>query len=177
MKRNLIVLALLAALLTGLVNPPLASSVNAAPATAHTASIHVRSHTAAFDKTRFLAHLAVAAFLVHYIYNKFKQHKLGRTHIITDIKAAAAALIAYHEMRVAYGIAKSSNSKTLHVLIAPIGALVSAISSLRSKLLHGDTSAVSSVDTQENGFQSLAGKSGFGFKDQQPSASSGFKPF
>jgi hypothetical protein len=174
-KRLSIVLVLIAALLVGVVSPNLAGQVSAAPAGSHAAAVHTQSHPAAFDKTKFVLHLAVAAFLIHYIYNKYKQHKLGRLHIFTDIKAAAAALIAYHELRVAYDLANKSNSKTLHVLVAPINALLTAINSTISKLKHGDTSSVSSLNGSEGGFATLAAKNGFGFKDTAPS--SGFSGF
>ena len=112
MKRRLLVLTILAALVFGVTSPTLASSVSAAPAGSHAAAVHTHSHPAVFNRTKFVLHLAVAAFLIHYIYKKYKEHKLGRFHIFTDIKAAAAGLIAYHELKVAYGIAKSSNRST-----------------------------------------------------------------
>ena len=63
------------------------------------------------DKTRFVAHMAVAAFLVHYIYKKYKQGKLGRSHIFTDLKAAAAAFLAYHEIKKAYDLGLTKPTK------------------------------------------------------------------
>jgi hypothetical protein len=136
--------------------------------------VHTQAHAAAFDKTRFVAHLAVSAFLIHYIYKKYKEGKLGRLHIFTDIKAAAAALIAYHELKVAYGIAKGSNSKTLQALVAPINALTSTAGTLASKLKRGDTSQISAANSQESTLSSVAGQNGFSYKDQQPSGFSGF---
>lgn len=174
MKLRLIVLLLMSALLVGVLSPAVAGRVSAAPQQSRVAVVHANSHAAAFDKTRFLAHLAVAAFLVHYIYKKYKQGKLGRTHIFTDIKAAAAALFAYHEMQKAYSIAKTSNSKTLQALIAPINGLTSTLGAMSSKLKHGDTSQISAANSQENLLQSTAGKSGYAYKDQQPSGSLGF---
>src|SRR5690242_21080147 len=125
MKRRIIVLALMGSLLIGVLSPAAAGRVSAAPERSQVAAVHTQAHAAAFDKTRFVAHLAVSAFLIHYIYKKYKEGKLGRFHIFTDLKAAAAALIAYHELKVAYGIAKGSNSKTLQALVAPINALTS----------------------------------------------------
>jgi hypothetical protein len=175
MKRIVVILTLIFALLASVVAPPLAGQTSAAaPAQSHPAAMHNDSHTSSFDKTRFVAHLAVAAFLVHYIYKKYKQGKLGRTHIFTDIKAAAAALLAYHEMKKAYDIAKTSKSKTLQVLIAPITALTSTLGAMASKLKHGDTSQISSANSLENSLQSTAGSNGFGYKDQQPSGGAGF---
>jgi hypothetical protein len=175
MKRHIVILTLIVALLASVVAPPLAGQTSAAaPAQNHPAAVHNDSHASAFDKTRFLAHLAVAAFLVHYIYKKFKQGKLGRFHILTDIKAAIAALLAYHEIKKAYDIAKTSKSKTLQLLIAPITALTSTLGAMASKLKHGDTSQISTANGQENLLQSTAGSNGFGYKDQQPSGFKGF---
>ncbi|MBV9281102.1 MAG: hypothetical protein JOZ41_13555 [Chloroflexi bacterium] len=174
MKRRLLILTLLAALLSAVASP-LAGRVSAAPAAqSHPVAVAPHSHAAAFDKTRFVAHLAVAAFLIHYIYNKYKQGKLGRTHIFTDIKAAAAALIAYHELKVAYGIANGSKSKTLQAIVAPMNALATSVSNMRSRLLHGDTSGVASVNGQQNSFQSMAKSNGYAYTDQQPSGFKGF---
>ncbi|HEX6509680.1 MAG TPA: hypothetical protein VF221_18780 [Chloroflexota bacterium] len=174
MKRRLVALVLIGVLLAGVFSSAAAGKVSAAPARSHVAAIHTDAHAAAFDKTRFVAHLAVAAFLVHYIYKKYKDGKLGRTHIFTDIKAAVAALLAYHEMKKAYDIAKTSNSKTLQALVAPISALTGTLDTMSSKLKHGDTSQISTANSQESSLQSTSSKNGFGYKDQQPSGFSGF---
>jgi hypothetical protein len=174
MKPRVTVVLLITVLLVGALSPADARGVDAATQRSHVAAVHTQSHAAAFDKTRFLAHLAVAAFLVHYVYKKYKAGKLGRTHLITDVKAAAAALLAYHEMKTAYGIAKSSNSKTLRAVIAPISALTGTLSAMSSKLKHGDTSQISTANSQESSLQSTAGKNGYSYKDQQPSGFAGF---
>jgi len=174
MKLKLMVLVLISALLVGVLSPGVAGQVSAASQRSHAAVVHTQSHAAAFDKTRFVAHLAVAAFLVHYIYKKYKEHKLGRFHIFTDLKAAAAALIAYHELKVAYGIAKGSKSKTLQALVAPISMLGGTIGAMASKLKHGDTSQVSTANDQESALSSTSSKNGFAYKDQQPSGFGGF---
>jgi hypothetical protein len=168
MRRRLLILTILAALVFGVTAPTLAGKANAAPAGSHAAAVHSQSHPAAFDKTKFVAHLGVAAFLIHYIYKKYKQGKLGRTHIFTDVKAAAAGLFAYHELRVAYNTAKNSNSKTLHVLIAPINGLINAVNSAVSKLKHGDTSGINSLNTDTATLSTTASANGFAFKDTTP---------
>jgi hypothetical protein len=173
MKHLWIALLLISALLIGVVSPG-AATISAATSTSRIAAVHAPSHAAAFDKTRFVLHLAVAAFLIHYIYKKYKEGKLGRFHIFTDLKAAAAALIAYHEMHVAYDIAKSSNSATLHALIAPINLVLNGVNTAISKLKHGDTSSLTSLQNQEGTFATVAAKYGFGFKDKAPSGFSNF---
>lgn len=167
MKLKLIVLILMGALLVGITSPAATGSVQAAGARSHTASIHPNARTAAFDKTRFVAHLAVAAFLVHYIYKKYKQGKLGRTHLFTDAKAALAALLALHEMQKAYSIAKTSNSATLQLLIKPINVLIAAVNNEYTKLKHLDTSGVSAANTAENSLQTTASHTQYAYKDQQ----------
>ena len=174
MRRTVIVLALVSALLAGLISPISAGSVNAAPQQSRVAAVHSHSPAAAFDKTRFVAHLAVAAYLVHYIYKKYKEGKLGRFHIFTDIKAALAALLAYHELKVDYDIAKNSKSKTLQALVSPISKLGATLSAMGSKLKHGDTSQISTANSQESSLQSTSSQNGFSYKDQQPSGFSGF---
>ncbi len=174
MKLRGTILLLIGALLLGVLSPTVAREASAATQHNQVAAVHTQAHAAAFDKTRFLAHLAVAAFLVHYIYKKYKAGSLGRTHIFTSIKAAVAALLAYHEMKKAYDIAKGSNSKTLQAVVAPINALTGTLSSMSSKLKHGDTSQVSTANSQQATLQSTAGKNGYSYQDQQPSGFSGF---
>jgi hypothetical protein len=166
MKLRLIMLFLIGTLLVGVTTPAAAGRVQAASAPSVVTS-HTHAHPAAFDKTRFVAHLAFAAWLVHYIYKKYKEGKLGRTHLFTTAKAVLAALLALHEMQKAYSIAKTSNSKTLQVLIKPMTALISAVNNEYSKLKHGDTSGVSSANTAENTLQTTASHTEFAYKDQQ----------
>lgn len=174
MKRNILIFGVLVALLMGVLSPVAAERVNAAPVQSHAAAVHVQSHPAVFDKTRFVLHLAVAAFLIHYIYKKYKEGKLSHFHFITDIKAGAAALLAYHELHVAYNIAKGSKSKTLHVLVSPINAIVNGLHAAASKLTHGDTSGVTALNGQVGSFANLAKREGYAFKDVAPA---GFKNF
>lgn len=175
MKTLWIAVLLISALLVAVVSPGTTSSVSAATTHSQAAAVHTQSHAAAFSKTKFVLHLAVAAFLIHYIYKKYKEHKLGRFHIFTDLKAAAAALIAYHELKAAYTDAKTSNSATLHALISPINLLLTGVNTAVSKLKTGDTSSLTSLNNQEGTFATVAKKYGFGFQDKAPS--SGFSGF
>ncbi|HEX8919477.1 MAG TPA: hypothetical protein VF898_13305 [Chloroflexota bacterium] len=174
MKKRLVILGLVAALLAGVLSPTFSSTVSAAPQQSHAAAVSTHSHSQAFDKTRFVLHLAVAAFLIHYIYKKYKEGKLGRFHIFTDIKAALAALLAYHEIKVAYDIAKSSSSKTLQLLVSPIGKVTAAINTVATKVKHGDTSAIPTANTLENSLQTTASTTAFAFKDKAPAGFAGF---
>ncbi len=175
MKQPVIVMTTLLALLFGVLSPAFSGQSSAAiPTRPHSTSLHTNAPPRAFDKTRFLAHLAVAAFLIHYTYKKYQQGLLTRQHMGTLIKAAVALGVAYHEMKAAYGIAQGSNSRTLKLLISPINGLASSFSALSTKLRHGDTSGLSAANSQENALQSVAGHTGYGFKDQAPSGFSNF---
>ena len=167
MKLKLVVLLLIGSLLAGVLSPAVAGQASAASNSNHVTMVHQPSRAGAFDKTRFVAHLAFAAWLVHYIYKKYKQGKLGRAHLFTTAKAVLAALLALHEMQKAYSIAKTSNSKTLQLLIKPMTLLTSAVNTEYSKLKHDDTSGVSSANTAENTLQTTASHTDYAYKDQQ----------
>jgi hypothetical protein len=177
MKRMLLVLLMLVTLGVGILLPA-AGSASAASLSREPVAAQVHApaaaHAAAFDKTRFVLHLAVAAFLVHYIYKKYKEGKLSHFHFFTDLKAAAAALIAVHEIKVAYGIAKSSNSKTLQLLVSPISKVESGLNAAYSGLKHGDTSALNGLESNTSLLSSVASKNGFPYKDVAPSGFGGF---
>jgi hypothetical protein len=169
MKKTILVVTLVAALLTSIVAPAFTGTASAAaPAVSHN-----RAHAALFDKTRFLLHAGAAYFAFHHwIYNPYKAHAFakgapGRTKAI--IKAGIAALFAVHELKVAYGIANGSNSATLHALVAPINKLIAVLQTAGSKF-KSNPSAYS--DTTVNGLNSSAGllgtaasKAGYGIKD------------
>ena len=74
MKQPVIVTTMLLALLSGVLSPAFSGQSSAAiPTRPHSTSLHTNAPPRAFDKTRFLAHLAVAAFLIHYTYKKYQQ--------------------------------------------------------------------------------------------------------
>jgi hypothetical protein len=56
------------------------------------------------------------------------------------VKAAIALLFAYHEFKVAYGIASKSYSKTLQLLVMPLNKLSSSVSAVATKLKGGQYS-------------------------------------
>ncbi|HEX6506961.1 MAG TPA: hypothetical protein VF221_04945 [Chloroflexota bacterium] len=167
MKRRLLILTLFGALLIGVVSPSVAGTAQAAQ---HARLQHVQSHPAAFDKTRFVAHLAAAYFVFHHwVWNPYKAGKLHGFHLLTYAKAALALLFAYHEVKKAYDIAKTSNSKTLQLLLVPMNKLADAFNALSSKVKsHSFSSSdINGVNSQATSFQSQAGKAGFAFKDAQ----------
>ena len=174
MKTRFLALTLVLGLGLGVLAPNVAQQVNAATPRASVAAAHVDSHAAAFDKTRFVAHLAFAfGAFHHWIYKPYKAGTLTRHHLFTLIKAAAAAAFVYHELHVSYNLAKSSNSKTLQALIAPLNGLQNGFNALKSKVTQGNTSSLSSLQSQTSSFESLAGKNGFTINEQTPSSLSG----
>src|SRR5947209_10332636 len=147
MKTKLLTLTLLLGLLIGLVTVPFAGQASAAGVHSPTSN----SHVAAFDKTRFVAHLAFAyGAFHHWVYKPYKDGKLTRHHIFTLIKAGAAMLFTYHELKVAYNLANSSNSKILKALVAPLNALAGKFDQLKSKVTSGSYSAsdLNNLDSQ-----------------------------
>ena len=162
MKKQFIAVALALALLAGAVAPA-AGSVNAAPQVQTTA----RHHALFLDKTRFLAHMGVAYFAFHhFVWNPYKAGAFqsgapGRTKAF--IKAGVALLFAVHEVKVAYGIAKGSNSATLHAVISPVGKLSTAFATVGAKLKRGqyNPNDVTSLYSQTNSISKGVG----GIKD------------
>ncbi len=169
MKRRIIVVTLVAALLTSIFAPAFSGNAKAAtPAVTHN-----QAHTAFLDKTRFLLHMGAAYFAFHHwIYNPYKAHAFakgasGRTKSI--IKAGIAALFAVHELKVAYGIAKGSHSATLHALISPIDKLTAALQAAGSKFKSNPSSysdaTVGALSGSAGSLGTLASKAGYGIKD------------
>ena len=98
-----------------------------------------KAGTKHLTKTRFLLHagLAIGAFR-HFVYNPFKAGKFnsgapGRVKSLAI--AGAAALYAYHELKVAKGFAEAD--KTLCKLVAPIDQLSARLSALGASLKSG----------------------------------------
>jgi hypothetical protein len=167
MRKQLLVLGLLGALLMGALSPSLAGTVSAAPAVRS----HSQAHAALFDKTRFAFHLGLAYFAFHhFVYNPYKagSFKAGASHRTTSIlKAGAALLVTYHELKVAYGIAKDSNSGVLHALIKPMTGLINTANRVANKLKGGqysDAEVKSTIDSA-NAFSRQATHNGISIKD------------
>lgn len=170
MKRTLIALALVAALLSSAVAPSFAGRANAAS--------HTRAHAALFDKTRFLLHAGIAFFAVHHVYKKYKAGAFnsGAPHRVRTIVAnGALLLIGYHEAKVAYGIAEKSNSKTLHAVIAPLNALTASLGAIGAKFKKGQYSSsdVTSLESQTDSVGSVSSKAGYTITDHSVPLPSG----
>ncbi len=168
MKSKLIVLGLVAVLLTSVVMPSFAGRAQAAaPVTAVHVASAVNTHPALFDKTRFLVHAGVAFFVIHHEYTRYKQgyFAAGSSGRIRHLAVAAVALVlAIHEAKVAYGIAKTSNSKTLHLLAAPFASLSTTMDTIRGKFAKGQGSAsdFQSLNNATTSINSTASSNGLG---------------
>jgi hypothetical protein len=132
-RKNLIAVALLVAVLGGTLAPSVAGAASAAS--------RVHSHPAFLDKTRFVLHLGVAWFAFHhwvlkpYQKGAFKSGASGR--VKNMIKGGVALLFTVHEVLVARDIANKSSSKTLHVLVVPLNALAALFTKTGSELKKG----------------------------------------
>jgi hypothetical protein len=166
MKR-LVMMVTLCMVLMGVLTPSLASRASAMAPAAPVASV-AHTHAALFDKTRFLLHMGLAYYAFHHwVWTPYKAGQLGMSHKGNTVKAGIALLFTVHECKVAYGIAKGSNSATLHAIIAPLNALMSAATSAGDKLKAGDYNAadISHLGSLTSSIGTTASKGGYAIKD------------
>ena len=166
MKSKLIVLGLTAALLVSVVTPSFGGRAAAAAPSAPVAGA-AHTHPAIFDKTRFLLHAGVAFYIIHHEYARYKQgyFSAGTSGRVKHLAVAALALVlAVHEAKVAYGIAKTSNSKTLQALASPFASLSTTMDGLRGKFAKGQGSAsdVQGLNNAATSINSTASGNGLG---------------
>jgi hypothetical protein len=100
-------------------------------------------------KTKFVIHAALAfGVFHHFIWNPYKSGDLKHPllHKITFLKAAVAGLFVIHEARLALHAAQGD--PLLSKVVAPITAVETGVSTLRTKLLHGqvDSAAFNSAN-------------------------------
>jgi hypothetical protein len=94
--------------------------------------------TTSFAKTKFVLHFGLAVGAFHrWIYKPFKAGSFARptTHKLALVKAAAAALFVYHELKLAYRDAQSS--PLLRTLTSPITALMNKFQAMRAQFQAG----------------------------------------
>jgi hypothetical protein len=171
MRHKLVMLGLLAALLLAVVSPSLAGRTSAAAPAAPVAT-SPQTHPAILDKTRFLAHAGAGFYAFHhFVWARYKNGGFSASdpHRKSNIvKAALALAFAYHEFKLAYGIAYKSNSKTLHALIAPLNQLGSAVNTVYTKLRGGQYSDadIQSVNDNISSFGKVSASDGYTIKDK-----------
>jgi hypothetical protein len=168
MRRRLHLSVVLAGCLAALAIGASASATAAVPHRAPVAIVRVQA--AAQPRTaaavaKFLVHAGITYYVFdHYIWKPFKAGDLhGFTHAITIAKAAAAALIVYHEAKLM--ISDVKGSKTLSFLAAPITAVVAKLESLKSAVTGGNSTAINSIDSSLGSIQSQAGAKGIVIKE------------
>jgi hypothetical protein len=126
--------------------------------------------TTHFAKTKFVLHAGLAFGAFHrYIYKPLKQGKFAGGllhHKLRFVKAAAAALFAYHEVKLALNDARAS--KILSAALAPLLALQTKLSSLSHSLKHGsvNTSQVNSANGDAASVSTAGAKAGQPVTDQ-----------
>lgn len=166
MKRTMLILSLMAALLGSVSAPSRAGRVSAAATGAPVASTSP-TRLAFLDRTRFLLHAGLAFFIVHHEYTRYREgyFRAGTPGRVRHMIVAAVALaVAYHEAHVAYRIAQGSTSRTLHALAAPLAALSGSLSTVTARLKGGQVHAsdFSGLNGATGRINSTAGSSGFG---------------
>jgi hypothetical protein len=131
--------------------------------------------------TSSVGHLPTAKFVLHaglafgafhrYIYKPFKAGELhGFSHKLTILKAAAAGLFTYHELKLA--IKDAQASPTLSKLLAPVNALADKLKGIGSGVKSGkvDPSSIDSANTDITSLSALAKQAGVPVAAQEPSA-------
>ena len=167
MKRRLILLSLLAALLVSVVAPSFAPRAHAAaPAVSitHTQTIPAQPGATHVAKGRiaFLIHAGIGFFLFHHVYKLYKKGYYRGFHPVRWTKAAAEILIGVHELRKARDAANNSNSAVLHALVKPLNALSAKMESLRSNISAGNLNPaqLSNIDRSVRSFEQQAANNG-----------------
>lgn len=113
--------------------------------------------------TKFVLHFGLAAGAFHrYIYKPFKAGAFGKplSHKLALLKGAAAALFAYHELKLA--VTDAQSSKILHPLVAPLTLLGSKLAAMKTKLLGGgyNPADINAVQTAGGSIAAAAGSKG-----------------
>jgi hypothetical protein len=128
--------------------------------------------TKSLAKTRFLLHagLGLGAFK-KFIYDPFRagRFRSGAPGKIKSVAiAGAAALFAYHELRLAKGFAESD--KTLCKLVAPLDRLSGSMSSLGNGFKSGkvDEAGINGVSSQVASVKGSAGSLGAPITEHAP---------
>ena len=129
------------------------SSVSARPVDPHAdGDLTCTATTTSHPNVKFLLHFGLAGGAFHHFI--FLPSKAGDfahplSHKVTVAKASAAALFAYHELKLSADDVKSSTA--LSTLFAPITALANRIGALRAAILQGNPSPTQVTDVQSGG--------------------------
>lgn len=129
-----------------------------------------------FAKTKFLLHAGLAFGAFHrYIYKPFRHGGFTppTRHKLAIVKAGAAALFAYHEIKIA--LIDAQSSALLSKLISPLTALRTRLSSLGQHLHSGqlNPSAINGANGAVSKIGSLGASSGASIHDLATSSLGG----
>ena len=121
-----------------------------------------------FAKTKFLLHAGLAFGAFHrYIYKPFKAGGFtpASSHKLAIVKAGAAGLFAYHEIKLA--LVDAQSSATLSKLVSPVIALETKLHSLGSGLHSGklDGPGISQASSSVTSLGSQSASRGASIKD------------
>jgi hypothetical protein len=139
-------IALVAILLVGVIALASCGSSSSSGGSSATSSSHVH-----FAKTKFLLHAGLAFGAFHrYIYKPFRSGGFTpvSSHKLAIVKAGAAGLFAYHEVKVA--LVDAQSSPTLSKLVSPLTALQSRLGSLGQQLHGGHVNPASITGTNSS---------------------------
>ncbi len=172
MRSKVIVLSLLLALVTSALAPSIGGAARVSAAV-HATPVTARAHSnpAFLDRTRFLLHMGAAYFAFHhFVYNRYRNHEFSagaphRTRYI--VEAGIATLFAYHEVKVALGIANGSSSNLLHALASPLNKLGATMGAIGNRLQGGQytESDIGSLNGAVSTFGKQADASGYHISD------------
>ena len=121
-----------------------------------------------FAKTKFLLHAGLAFGAFHrYIYKPYKAGDFTppSSHKLAIVKAGAAGLFAYHEVKIALVDAQSSS--TLSKLVSPLTAVEAKLRSLGSGLHSGklDGAGITDANSAVSSLGAKSASSGTSIKD------------
>ena len=167
LRRTAVLALVLACLAAGVAGCGSSKSSSSSPAAGTTAT------TTHLAKTKFVFHAALAfGAFHHFIYKPARAGELTHplSHKLTVVKAGAAALFTYHELKLAAQDVKSS--PLLSKLFAPITIVATKIKNLDSSIKggHASGSDVEGINSSLASIKSTAASNGQGFSDQVPSA-------
>jgi hypothetical protein len=133
-------------------------------ASSATSSVHLA-------KTKFVLHAGLAFGAFHrWIYKPLKAGTLTHplSHKLATLKAAAAAVFTYHELKLA--LAAAQGDPTLSHLVAPITALQNKINGVGSTLKTGnvDTSQIEDANGSITSIHGQAAAAGQPITEQTP---------
>lgn len=174
MRNALIALGVIAVLLSCTLGPLPARIAAASPAQSSAqvrTAAQQQAHASFLEKTRFLADAGAAFYAFHhFVWARYQNGQFGygaQGRAGNFVKAGIALVFSYHELKAAYNIALSSKSKALHLLVAPIAALLGNVNDESAKLKRGQYSAsdMQRLDTQVTTLGRISDSRGYAIRD------------